>query len=217
MSPNDSKALEKPKTAEETKTFLNLRTAYDPADTLKRAEMAITNPRGYEKKLDYEDEDDGPDEEGELDLFKEWTSKDDPIFRAMTLSEFKNGGLMVECVPDQYRTFVIDMSHQLQKDYGCTLVSEKALAELVAINFTRTIEIQRKITNFIDMNSLTDNGVKYLAIMSKELDRANRHFIAAIQTLRMLKQPSMSVSIKTNTAIVGQNQVIQENQNVKPI
>lgn len=213
---NDPKVLDKPKASEEIKTFLSLHTGYDPAETIKQAEMAITNPRGYEKNIDYDD--DGEDEEeGEYKLTTEWTSKDDPVFRAMTLSEFKNGGLMVSSIPDQYRTFAIDMSLRLQEDYNCTLQSEKALAELATINFIRTIEVQRKITNYLDMNSLNDNGVKYLAIMSKELDRANRHFIAAIQTLKMLKQPPVSVNVKATTAFVGQNQLIQENQNVNPI
>lgn len=193
MSPTDPKALEKPKTSEEIKALLNLRTAYDPKDTLRQAELAIRN--GVDE-----------DEDGQYELSSEWVSKNDPVFRALTLSEFKNGSLMVNCVPDEYRTFVINMSCKIQEDYNCLLASEKSLAELAAINFVRTLEIQRKITNYLDMKSLTDNGVKYLAILSKELDRANRHFIAVIQTLRMLKQSPVSVNVKAQTAFVGQNQ-----------
>lgn len=221
LTTNVPKTLDKPTTSEEFETFLNIRTEYDPADTIKQAEMAIANPREYEKMLVDDPYDDGEDEEeedyGGLELIKRWTSKDDPLSRAMTLFEFQNGALMVSSIPDQYRTFAVDMSRRLQEDYHCSLQSEKALAELATINFIRTIEVQRKITNFLDINSLTDNGVKYLAIMSKELDRANRHFLAAIQTLNMLKQPPVRVNVKADTAILGQNQFIQENKNVKPI
>lgn len=213
-----SRTLDKPNISEEFKTFLNVRTEYDPDDTIKQAEMAITNPREYERMLVDNSDDDGEDEEyGSYELTKKWTSKDDPVSRAMTLFEFQNGALMVSSIPDQYRTFAVDMSRRLQEDYHCSLQSEKALAELATINFIRTIEVERRITNFIDMNSLTGNGVKYLAIMSKELDRANRHFLATIQTLNMLKQPPIKVNVKADTAILGQNQIIQENKNVKPI
>lgn len=211
---NDPKALDKPKTSEEIKTFLNLRTAYDPAETLKQAEMAITNPRGYEKSID---DDDGEDEdEGEYKLTKEWTSKDDPVFRAMTLSEFKNGALMITVIGEQYRTFGIDMLKKLQAEYNCAATSEQATVELIVISFIRVLELQRRINNYIN-DQMSKLDILFFAILSKELDRANRQYSAALQTLRMLKQPSLNVNIKTNTAIVGQNQIIQENQNVNPI
>ncbi len=206
----DLRELNKPGVLDKIKDELNLHTEYDPATTLKLAELAIKQPEKLNMGGD-EDDDEDEDEEEKLSF------KGDPVSRAMTLSEFKNGALMISAIPDQYRTFAIDMLCKLQEDYTCILISEKALSELAVINFVRTIEVQRKITNYIDMNSLTDNGVKYLAIMSKELDRANRHFITAIQTLKMLKQAPISVNVKANTAIVGQNQLIQENQNVKSI
>jgi len=209
MSDNkEPKTANKLKTLEEVKNELNerLHTIYDPDAVLREAQEKIEKP-----KLLSNEDDDGPDEED-----NQLTEKD-PLFKAMTLSEFHNGALMVSGVPEQYRTFGIDMFRKIQEEYSCITISEKAIAELATINYIRTLEIQRRITAYLDMNSLTDNGVKYLAIISKELDRANRHFLTAIQTLRMIKQPSFNVNIKTNTAIVGQNQLIQENQNVKPI
>ena len=55
-----------------------------------------------------------------------------------------------------------------------------------------------------------------MAVMGKELDRANRHYLTAIQTLRMLKQPPMQLNIRANTAVVGQNQIVQANTNNEP-
>ncbi len=63
------------------------------------------------------------------------------------------------------------------------------------------------------MGTITDNGVRFLAIMSQELDRANRHYLTTIQALRTIKQPSLGVNIKAQTAILGQNQVVQANNN----
>jgi hypothetical protein len=47
---------------------------------------------------------------------------------------------------------------------------------------------------------------KWIALLSKDLDRANKHFLASIQTLRLMKQAPLQVNINTN---IGQNQVIQ--------
>lgn len=137
------------------------------------------------------------------------------FFKAMTLTEFENGILMFTIVPEQYRTFAIDMMRQLQKEFNCLLTSEKATTELIVLSFVRVLELQRRINGYIN-DQLSKTDVTFFAILSKELDRANRQYLSALQTLRMLKQPSLNVNIKTNTAIVGQNQVIQENQNVKP-
>jgi len=57
----------------------------------------------------------------------------------------------------------------------------------------------------------TRYDVQYLAVLSKELDRAERHYLASLQALKMLKSPSFEVNIKTNTAVVGQNQIVQAN------
>lgn len=143
-------------------------------------------------------------------------SKDSTLFKAMTLVEFENGTLMYTVVPEQYRTFAIDMMRQLQKEYNCTLPSEKATTELITLSFVRILELQRRINGYIN-DSMSKTDISYFAVLSKELDRANRQYLSALHTLRMLKQPSLNVNIKTNTAIVGQNQIIQENQNVKPI
>jgi len=133
------------------------------------------------------------------------------LYKAFTLFEFDKGMLMSSAIPERYRTFCIDFSQKLQKEYHCETPSEKATAELVTINFVRTLEIQCRINWRLEKGEFGEIGVKYLAILSKELDRANRHYLNSLQTLKMLKQPMLEVNIKTQTAIVGQNQVVQSN------
>lgn len=133
------------------------------------------------------------------------------VNRALSLFEFNNGVLMISAVSEEYRTFCIEFSRNLQKEYHCETPSEKATTELVAVNFVRTLEIQRKINGYLSMGETTEMGIKYFAVLSKELDRANRHYLNVLQTLKMLKQPVLEVIIKTQTAVVGQNQIIQAN------
>lgn len=144
------------------------------------------------------------------------SSFDNVLFKAMTLNEFTNGALLSMAVEGHCKTFAIDLMRKFQVEYGCSSPSEKATAELAAVSFVRTLDVQTRITKYLDIGTFTDIGVGYLAFLSKELDRANRHYLTAIQTLRMLRQPPMKLNIKANTAVVGQNQIIQANANNGP-
>jgi hypothetical protein len=133
------------------------------------------------------------------------------LYKAITLNEFQNGVLMTSVIPSQYRTFAIDMCRKLQEEFRCEFISEKSLCELVTVSYIRTLEIQRRINNLFTEGLSGDIEVRFLAILSKELDRANRHYITAIQNLKMSKQPPMKVVITTDKAIIGQNQLFQGN------
>jgi len=155
-------------------------------------------------------------------------------YQAMSLHEFTNGILMSEAIPQRYTTFAIEMLRQLIQDYACKTTAEKSLAEVVTINFVRILDIQEQMQ--ISMNfqrvrgkhdqpiandpfsketcnacKISEISLKLMGVLSKELDRANRHYLSSIQTLRMMKQSSMQVNIKTNTEVIGQNQVVQAN------
>ncbi len=152
------------------------------------------------------------------DVQKEFTTTRSPdvtsegkLYKAMTLLEFEKGTLMADAVPNRYRTFCIDFSRNLQKEYNCQTPSEKATVELIVLSFARILETQHKINTYLATGLFDESGIKYLAILSKELDRANRHYLNTLQTLKMLKQPVLEVNIRAQTAVVGQNQVIQSN------
>lgn len=140
---------------------------------------------------------------------KRGLSDEDSLFKAMSIFEFDNGLLLTTSVPEGFRTFSIEMSLNLQKEYDCITTSEKATAELMALNYIRILAVQQKIGNLFGEGRYSELSLKYLAILSKELDRANRHYLCMLQTLKMIKQPMLAVNIKTQTAVVGQNQVIQ--------
>jgi len=152
-------------------------------------------------------------DKGKMELEKKGNgrsfSSETNVFKALTLFEFDNGSLMTQDVPEIYKTFSIDFNHNLQKEYQCKTPSEKATAELVTINFVRTLAIQSKIVFLFGKGEYSDISIRYLAVLSKELDRANRHYLVSLQTLKMIKQPIFQMNIKTQTAVVGQNQVVQ--------
>jgi hypothetical protein len=54
----------------------------------------------------------------------------------------------------------------------------------------------------------TNNINGYYGILSKEVDRANRHMLNAIAMLKQIKSPPLNVSIHTKAAFIAQNQQI---------
>lgn len=186
----NNNALDKPKTAEEIRDNLSRsKTGIDPEIVLREADKELNS--SDKSKID--------------------TTSKGNLFKAMTLLEFENGVLMATAVPEPYQTFGIEMLRRLQQEFHCESVSEKATAELTTVNYIRTLAIQHHINSYLNKDSFTDLGVRYLAVMSKELDKANRHYLASVQALKAMKQSLVQLNIKTDTAIIGQNQVVQAN------
>lgn len=183
----DSKAVTPVKTLEEIrKIFAGSTTANDPDVVLRNADKEIgdgTKPFPTEPESN--------------------------VFKAMSLHEFDNGMLLTTIVAEQYKTFGVNLLRDLKKEYNCRTASECSLAELAAVNYIRTLEIQHRIDRYLAMGTFTDMGVRYIAVLSKELDRANKHYLQTIQALKTMRQPQLQLSIRTQTAVIGQNQVVQ--------
>lgn len=137
---------------------------------------------------------------------------DSNYYKAMTLMEFDKGVLLMNSVPKLHRVFALEFSKNIQKEYKCETPSEKSMAETISLNFVRILEAQRKINSYLEMGTINQNGIGYLNVMSKELDRAQRHYLSSLQALRMLKAPPLEVNIKTQNAFMGNNQVLQKNE-----
>lgn len=188
LKAEEPKALTGPRSPEEVLEFLRLsRTGYDPDFVLKETEKELVNKFGKPEAI----------------------IPASNLYRSMTLLEFEKGTLLVSVIPEMYRTFAIDLSRKLQAEFDCQTPSGKATVELAVLNFVRTMEIQRKIDSCLARDTISEISVKYLAVLSKELDRANRHYLTVVQVLKTMNQPPFSVSIKTQTAVIGQNQIVQ--------
>jgi hypothetical protein len=166
----------------------NISTAYDPKRILSEAEKELNETPPGTKEYAFAT----------------------TVYKAFTLKEFENGVLLTESLKDEYKTFAIDFSRNIQKEYDCTTPSQKATAESIACAYCRILQSSAMMSRYLAKGSVTDYGLKYLAIMSKELDRAQRHYTTALQTLYMLKQPPLSVTVKANIANIANQQVIQE-------
>ena len=182
------KALATPLSPEEVLEFLRSgKTTYDPELILKNVNSEIAVKSGGQEAI----------------------NPDSNFYKSLTLFEFEKGILLVSVIPEMYRTFAIDLSRKLQAEFNCQTTSGKATAELAALNFVRTMEVQRRIDSCLARDTISEISVKYLAVLSKELDRANRHYLTVVQVLKTMNQPPLSISVKTQTAVIGQNQIVQ--------
>lgn len=181
-----TKTLVLVKTIDQIKDRISeFRSGYDPRYALEKADKELGDNNGPQS-----------------------TDPESFIFKALTLYEFNNGVLLTTVVSEQYKTLAIDMSRNLQKEFNCQNSAEKGLAEIATVNYIRTLDIQRRINNYLEKGSINDTGVRFLDVMSRELDRANRHYLVAVEALKTFKQPAMYLKINANTAVVGQNQLV---------
>lgn len=109
---------------------------------------------------------------------------------------------------DKYRTLVIEIANQLIAEYECKTVGEKMLAETAAWAFCRMLECSQTLSGIHRVEYLSTEKSSFFGMLSKEVDRANRQYLAAIHTLRQLKQPPLSVTFKTHNAFIAHDQNI---------
>ena len=128
---------------------------------------------------------------------------------------------LIEGFGHRYGGMADELSSRIIKEYQCNTHAEKMLAETVVGAFMRYLDASRRFNNGLAANSdITANLTGFLAMMSKQMDRAHRQYLSALMTLKQLKAPNIEVNIKAKTAFVAQNQQInapqQSNETIEP-
>lgn len=122
---------------------------------------------------------------------------------SMTLG-LDTGYILMNSLERDYQGLAFQMKKDLQGEFDCKKPSEKALVDIIVNAYVRKLTYSNKMEyNQKHVGAQYDGYRNYL---SKELDRAHRQFLSALETLKAIQQPAMKVNIKTNTAFVGENQ-----------
>jgi len=117
-------------------------------------------------------------------------------------------------IKEEYRPLAIEFANELAKEYQCKTPSEKSLSQVVVNSYIRLFDDSRRYDGCADAGEyLSEARTKHLAMLSKQIDRANRQFLNALMALKQLKNPPIQVTVKTNTAFIAQNQQLNNNQN----
>ncbi len=119
---------------------------------------------------------------------------------------------LMECFSERLRGSAKEICKQFIRDFECKNSTEKILAETAAIAFMRYLDASRRLNNCLDVNEyLSPTKTAYMAMLSKERDRAHRQYLSTISTLKQLKAPTIEMNIKTKNTFVAQNQQINAN------
>lgn len=131
----------------------------------------------------------------------------------MTLG-LENHYALAESTGERLRGLAIETARQIEKEYDCKTPSEKILAEMISSAYVRTLEYTKHFNISTREEFLSKEKNAHYSIYSKEVDRAQRHLLAAIATLKQIKSPTVEMNIKTKNAFIAQNQ--QFNTNIPP-
>jgi len=128
---------------------------------------------------------------------------------------FENDISIIEAVEEKYRGMMLELKRNIIKEYDCKAFSEKALVDLAVNAYSRNLTLSRMLVNTATTGRTTKEINNFLSIMSKDVDRANRHFITALETLKQFKQPQLKVNVKAKNAFIAEKQQFNNNQNEK--
>lgn len=126
---------------------------------------------------------------------------------------------LIETVSWTLQIGVVEFATRLIKEYDCKTTLEKSLCEIIANSYGRLISTSKLMEKDFNLNYPSKEKIHYLGILSKELDRQNRNYLTAINTLIDMKNPKMTINVNTENTFLGENQQFnnnhRENENIK--
>lgn len=118
---------------------------------------------------------------------------------------------LVETVSGNLQSWVTELVTKLIEEYQCETSLEKSLCEIIANSYGRIISTSKLMNKDLKLEYPSKEKMQYLTILSKELDRQNRTYFAAINTLMEIKNPNMSINLNSTNTFLAQNQSISPN------
>ena len=122
---------------------------------------------------------------------------------------------LLETVSGTMKDSVMSLIQELIEDYECHNALERSLCEIIANSYGRVISTSQKINTDLFGYNFTKDKVQYFAALSKELDRQNRTYLAALNTLLEIKNPQIAIHFNSENTIIWNNQQFNTNQKKK--
>ncbi|MCX6793436.1 MAG: hypothetical protein NTY12_05485 [Candidatus Falkowbacteria bacterium] len=140
------------------------------------------------------------------------------LFRAL---ESEVHATAMESFDPKLHDWVFELISRIIEENNCTTELEKAVATVVATTHIRFMDCSKRLNDYFnDSYDSTKDPVRYLEILSKQVDRANRQFLNSVLALKQLKAPLVEMNIKAHTAFVSDKQQInvsnEKNEIIKP-
>lgn len=138
------------------------------------------------------------------DIINEETMK---IVRAVSaVYSQESGYALLISVDPQYKGFALKLRKSLLKEFDCTTASEIALVDHAVNAHIRELSNSALLESMNEPRWISHEKVELMKLYSCEIDRAHRQFVSAIETLRTIKQPTLKVNVRAQTAFIAHNQ-----------
>lgn len=124
----------------------------------------------------------------------------------ISLNNLDNHILLSTTTEPIYLTFIVQFAKDLTSEYNCQTASEKALAQTIAEAYGRVLKFSKYLGMNINRENYSDLTILREKALSKDLDRAHRQYLSALQMLRQMKAPALNIHVKTQNAYIAQNQ-----------
>jgi len=136
----------------------------------------------------------------------------------------ENGIWIANLSYEKYYAALGKMRQNIVRQYNCRGSLELMLADRIVASYWRAMRCDMMFNRLMEKEdgsfSYDQLKVNILKEFNKGIELANRQLNANIILLKELKQPPLSVSIKSKTAFVAQNQQLNinpnKNENVQP-
>jgi len=115
-------------------------------------------------------------------------------------------------VPEDLQSYIENLSLELTKEYNCINALERSLCEIIANSYWRIISVSKLMQDDLSLNSPSKYKFRYLEILSKELDRENKNYLAALNNLIEIKTPNTTINLNSDNLFLSQNQQFNNNQ-----
>lgn len=120
----------------------------------------------------------------------------------------ESGHILLESVGKRLRPLALEMKKNLEQEFGCQKIHERALVDQAVNAYIRKLEYSKLMVEYREPEWLGHEKIAILSFYSKETDRAHRQFLSALEILKAIKQPALKVNIKAQNTFVAQNQQI---------
>ena len=111
------------------------------------------------------------------------------------------------------RTAIAEFSEELIREYQCESISEKSLCNMVASAYFNSMRASKGLQLLYSQKQVSSEKNGYFQVMSKELEKQQRIYIHALQTLRAFKSPVPEISIRAKNAFIANHQELHNHQN----
>lgn len=140
-------------------------------------------------------------------------TSDTSFYKLATTYEFENSTLLTKAVGVAYKALAHKLTTDLQKEYKCETASQKTLAHTAALSFVRMMEIQARYSELLNRDSISELVLDMIDVLAKDFDRAHRQYQASIKSLQLMRTPPINIQVRSTTANIANQQVVQENHN----